>query len=69
MTIKEAKEILVKFNKWRRGFAYDASIEMPRQKEIGIAIDTVVNLETFLKEDLDNAYKKGYDDGCFDITH
>jgi hypothetical protein len=38
-------------------------------KDVGIAIYTVVNLETFSKEDLDNAYKKGYDDGCFDITH
>lgn len=25
MTIKEAREILVSFNQWRRGLAYDAS--------------------------------------------
>jgi hypothetical protein len=69
MTIKEAKEILVRFNEWRRGFGYDASIEMPSPKHIGIAIDTVVNLETFSKDDINNAYQKGYEDGCFDITH
>jgi hypothetical protein len=69
MTIKEAKEILVSFNQWRRGLAYDASIEILSPKHIGIAIDTLVNLQTFSKEDLYNAYKKGYDDGCFDITH
>jgi hypothetical protein len=142
MTIKEAKEILVSFNQWRRGLAYDASIEiltpkhigiaidtlvsdgwillkdtkpelyqeciifngvvlsgfvynrlgsfddngeglycivdathwmplpeMPIPKHIAIAIDTVVNLETFSKDDINNAYQKGYEDGCFDVTH
>jgi hypothetical protein len=43
MTIKEAKDLLVKYNKWRRGFGDDASIEMPISKDIGIAIDTVVS--------------------------
>jgi hypothetical protein len=70
MTIKEAREILVRFNEWRR---YDSSLtESPRMenpKEIGIAIDTVVNLETFSKDDINNAYQKGYDDGSFDATH
>jgi hypothetical protein len=143
MTIKEAREILVRFNEWRRydssltesprmenpkeiGIAIDTVVndvwislkdrkpeldqeciifngkvmsgfiynklgsfhdnseglyfivdatnwmplpEQPSSKEIGIAIDTVVNLETFSKDDINNAYQKGYDDGSFDATH
>jgi hypothetical protein len=43
--------------------------EQPIPKEIEKAIDTVVNLETFSKDDINNAYQKGYDDGSFDATH
>lgn len=39
MTIKQAIELLEAFNKWRRG----AEIEMPNPKEIGQALDIVID--------------------------
>jgi hypothetical protein len=48
MTINQAKEILKSHNRWRRG---DESVSMADPKDLGIAIDTVV-------EYLDNIQNK-----------
>lgn len=40
MTLERACEILKLHNDWRRG---DDSLEMPSPKDLGIAIDTVLN--------------------------
>ena len=39
MELKEAINILERYNRWRRG----ADIQMENTKDIGIAIDTVIN--------------------------
>ncbi len=39
MELKEAINILERHNRWRRG----ADIQMENTKDIGIAIDTVIN--------------------------
>ena len=49
MKLKEAAEILEKHNKWRRDNDVPSKYEMANPKEIGIAIDTVVE---FIKEGL-----------------
>jgi hypothetical protein len=47
MTTKQALSILKKYNKWRRG---DGRIKMPDTKQIGIAIDIVVQMIEFKEE-------------------
>ena len=42
MTTQEAVEILKQFNLWRRDREMPNSQEMPDPKQIGIAIDTVI---------------------------
>lgn len=49
MKLKKAVEILEKHNKWRRDNSIPSKYEMANPKELGIAIDTVVQ---FIKEDL-----------------
>lgn len=49
MKLKEAAEILERHNKWRRDNSITHKHEMADPKELGIAIDTVVQ---FIKEDL-----------------
>lgn len=49
MKLKEAAEILERHNKWRRDNSIPRKHEMANPKELGIAIDTVVQ---FIKEDL-----------------
>jgi len=53
MTEKEAILLLITYNDWRRG----DEIPMPDPKQIGIAIDTVVNAwkERNAEETIDNA--------------
>lgn len=43
MTLKEARNILFNYNRWRRG----AEIEQPNPTQIGIAIDTIINYLDF----------------------
>lgn len=42
MTKEEARDILIKFNLWRRDECYPNSYEMPNPKEIGVAIDIAI---------------------------
>ena len=43
MKLKEAARILEQHNKWRRDNSVPGKYEMANPKELGIAIDTVVN--------------------------
>lgn len=42
MTFTEARDLLDRFNKWRRDDNVPNSYEMPDPKQIGIAIDTAI---------------------------
>jgi hypothetical protein len=42
MTIEEALEILIAYNKWRR--TDDEDVEMPSPKDIGKAIDVAISV-------------------------
>ena len=61
MELKQAIQILKTHNEWRR---YDGKIEdtpkMQSQKEIGIAIDKIVNTELFTLEDMSDSYDHGF---------
>lgn len=52
MDIKEARNILFKFNQWRRG----AEIEQPNPTQIGIVIDTLINYVDYTLKDTKNKY-------------
>lgn len=62
MKLKKAAEILEKHNKWRRDNSVVPKYEIANPKELGIAIDTVVNhLSQFEKtiseiKNVDNMY-------------
>lgn len=68
MSEKEAIEVLIKFNEWRR---FDGDIknspEMPDPKTIGKAIDTVVSeYQKHLKTELLKALQIYLNAGCKD---
>lgn len=42
MTIKEAYEILIQYNLWRRDNHIHNKYEMPNPTQLGIALDTVI---------------------------
>ena len=51
MTNKEAKELLMKYNQWRRDDSVPNKYEMPDPKEVGVAIDkAILALDTLLYE-------------------
>ena len=51
MTNKEAKELLMKYNRWRRDDNVPNKYEMPDPKDIGIAIDkAILALDSCLEE-------------------
>ena len=61
MELEQAIQILKTHNEWRR---YNGKIEdtpeMQSQKEIGIAIDKIVNTELFTLEDMSDSYDHGF---------
>lgn len=42
MTVKEARDLLIWFNQWRRDDHVPNRYEMPNPKQIGIAIDVAI---------------------------
>ena len=44
MTIEEARDLLVHFNKWRRDDHIPNKYDMPNPKDIGVAIDVAVSV-------------------------
>ena len=52
MDIKEARNILFKFNQWRRG----SEIEQPNPTQIGIAIETLLNHVDYTLKDINTKY-------------
>lgn len=55
MTIKEAYEILTQYNLWRRDNHIPNKYEMPNPTQLGIAIDTAINV---LRDKLHNESTK-----------
>lgn len=55
MTIEEARDLLKRYNTWRRDNNVPNSYEMPDPKEIGIAIDVAISALDDLV-DLKNKY-------------
>ena len=55
MTIEEARDLLKRYNAWRRDDNVPNSYEMPDPKEIGIAIDVAISALDDLV-DLKNKY-------------
>lgn len=43
MTREEARDLLIRFNLWRRDDHIPNSYEMPNPKEVGIAIDIAID--------------------------
>jgi hypothetical protein len=42
MDIKDARDLLIKYNQWRRDDNVPNSHEMPNPKDIGLAIDAAI---------------------------
>lgn len=55
MTREEARDLLIRFNLWRRNDDIPNTYEIPNPKEIGIAIDVAISsLDTLI--DITNKY-------------
>lgn len=54
MTVEEARDLLIRFNKWRRDNHVPNKYEMPDPKEIGIAIDVAIDVFNSILNDDDD---------------